>query len=480
MDPEAKYISTVPSARRTARLPFLEASHKSRPSVAKVPPLVTARSLPAIFSAASYSTPSSESVPAEPLRAYPNASLSSPRHTPLLVAFQNLRGTKSAHRNELQECRSGDESLLKRKAWYLSLENLSGIGQNNRLTSNVGVKSAVSNKSPLRHTFRPQSIETGSQPGTNSPENVAPVFESAAEKAHLPSEPVPGEGRDGNSSAPEHGLLSTPGSPYYAPLEQLREHKSFEESAADRWNESPSIVASDSPFPALGDQSSIKSVFRNAPASLKYPPLSTHRTSSELRNDSFLLVETSFLDDESDHDPQGRERSIASSEDLHEIFSPGVAASTIQTDAMSPCDLSQPISPLRSDFGEALLDLRDEHHSEIVSKNLSSDFDQLYLHPTYESSSPSQPAPCRGSGGFEGYSLPEEEQTSVLTLRILPSSTLTSPSGDSPFSQQGSKDIVHSWNDGSEHRITSPEQRINMTALDELVEDLGYLGEMIV
>ena len=483
MDPEAKYIGPVPSVRRKVRDPFLEASSKiSRSFASKPSPLITARSLPAMFSAASNNIASLGNPSTELFQAYTSASLSSCSNTPLLVAFQKLRGTKSADRSDQQALKNRNGPLLNGEVRNLSMESLSEFGRNVGHTSDIGTKPVVSSRSPLRHTFRPQSIESEAEAGAYAAGYEAPVVStaeaqigSAAGKVHLPLEDVPTKGSGSNSYALVHELSSTPDSPYYTSLEQLREHKSFfEEIVADCWNQPLTTGAIDGPDPTSNDESSIHPALRHGREFVDVPSLPRHGTLSELRNNSFLPSETSFLDDGSDCGPYSQERSLASSDDIQEIFSPGLAASTIQTDAMSPCHLSQPISPLRSDFGEALSDLRNDHHSQTCSMNLAGDFDKLYLHPTCEPSSITQPTPQRSSGGFEGYSLREEEQSSVLTLRNLPASTSKSPSGESPFSHQGSQDLVHSWNDGSEHRLD------NMTALDELVEDLGYLGEMIV
>ena len=487
MDPQAKYVSPVPSVRRKAKVPFLETSEISVPSVTKPSPLLTVRSLHAMSSTAPNSESLLESAPAEPFPKYTSASLPAPEHIPVVAAFQRLRGTKSADRIELLGLRHRNQSLLKSKVRNVLTESLSGLGRSNGHTSGSGAKPVISNKSPLRHTVRTQSVEDGTRVGAHSANNIGLVISGmkaqvrSASGVFSPVEIFSTKGSGDNSGVSEHELPAVPDSPYYTPLEQLRENKSFfEENATDRWNSCLSAIAMDCPDPVSDDQCSIHPVFRHAPDLLDVRPLPTHRTSLELRNNSFLPSETSFLDDNSDYEACNQEKSIASSEDIHEIFSPYLAASTVQTDTMSPYRLSQSISPLRSDFGEALLDLRDEQNLETSLKNTHEGFEKFRLPPLFEEFSRSQQTSYRSSSGFEGYSLPEEEQSSVLTLRNLPSSRLDDPSRDLPFSRQGSKDLVRSWNDGSEHRINGSQHRNNMTALDELVEDLGYLGEMIV
>lgn len=70
--------------------------------------------------------------------------------------------------------------------------------------------------------------------------------------------------------------------------------------------------------------------------------------------------------------------------------------------------------------------------------------------------------------GFQGYSLPEAEYASVLTLK--PPPTLELPDFRSPFDQHVGRSRVQTWNDGSED---------HMSALSQLVNDHGYLGGII-
>lgn len=150
-------------------------------------------------------------------------------------------------------------------------------------------------------------------------------------------------------------------------------------------------------------------------------------------------------------------------------FSPCLASNTTHSGLMSPCHLSQPETPVMSEFGDELLPaLRD--------------FDSLDLDLSARPSSSTGPPkislpqqsdtqdPHATLGGFQGYTL--HDRASVLTIRKLPSLTLEKTDATSPFAQQGSRqDLVHSWNDGSER---------HMSALGELVDDLGYLGHLII
>lgn len=161
-------------------------------------------------------------------------------------------------------------------------------------------------------------------------------------------------------------------------------------------------------------------------------------------------------------------------------FSPCLASNTTLSGPMSPCHSSQPETPVMSEFEDDFLPpLRDSESLAQMGRRTSSDLDFLLAKPSSRAA-PQHLLQQQGGdaqkshaawGGFEGYSLPDHVQGSALTIRKLPSVTVMKTDGASPFTQQDSKqDLVHSWNDGSEHRVT---------ALGELVDDLGYLGKMI-
>lgn len=150
-----------------------------------------------------------------------------------------------------------------------------------------------------------------------------------------------------------------------------------------------------------------------------------------------------------------------SSYTTNNIFSPGLASSSVYTGGMSPFHLSQPGTPSISDFGE-----------DVLGGGQSSDTNYCDLPETQGPWDTSTSGlSTRIYAGFQEYSLSETDQASVLTVRKNPNDRLESCDFGNPYGQHGSKDLVHSWNDGSEHR---------MTALEELVDDLGYLGELII
>jgi hypothetical protein len=114
--------------------------------------------------------------------------------------------------------------------------------------------------------------------------------------------------------------------------------------------------------------------------------------------------------------------------------------------------LSQPDTPQTMEFSEYL---KDERRLEAT--------DDFQYTESNESAT--------NVNGFLGYQLPEAEHASVLTLKDLPPAhSKQCDSGSSPFEQINGKDLVEKWNEGVEH---------NKTDLEELFNDLGYLGNMI-
>ena len=159
-------------------------------------------------------------------------------------------------------------------------------------------------------------------------------------------------------------------------------------------------------------------------------------------------------------------------------FSPYLASTTTHSGP-----ISQPETPDMSDFGDDLLPpLRDPEPHARMDEMTGSGLESLSARPASRAGPPML-SRLQGKdtqishatfGGFQGYSLSQHDHASVLTIRKLPSLTSpnSKPDSASPFTQQQSKqDLVHSWNDGSEH---------HMTALGELVDDLGYLGRVII
>ncbi|KAI4243148.1 MAG: hypothetical protein L6R42_010837 [Xanthoria sp. 1 TBL-2021] len=134
---------------------------------------------------------------------------------------------------------------------------------------------------------------------------------------------------------------------------------------------------------------------------------------------------------------------------------------------LSPHYLSQPESPSVRDFEEAW---ESEDQSRLASQSTPRESPPLLGKTTFGEDFQLLPMLQLPSPGFQGYSLPEAEHASTLTLRKLPSNTFTASQQRSPSSH--SHRLVQSWNDGSNQQ--------HLTALDELVDDLGHLGQIII
>ncbi|KAL9598542.1 MAG: hypothetical protein Q9219_004444 [cf. Caloplaca sp. 3 TL-2023] len=131
---------------------------------------------------------------------------------------------------------------------------------------------------------------------------------------------------------------------------------------------------------------------------------------------------------------------------------------------LSPRYSSQPESPSLRDFDEAS---DSESQPESESQGYTFDKSPAAGYMVDNEGSNMVRTPQLPNSGFQGYVLQETEHASTLTLRK-PGSVIFSTTEE--LSENDC--MIQSWNDGSTH---GP-----VTALDELVDDLGYLGQFIV
>ncbi|MCJ1250778.1 hypothetical protein MMC30_008006 [Trapelia coarctata] len=143
--------------------------------------------------------------------------------------------------------------------------------------------------------------------------------------------------------------------------------------------------------------------------------------------------------------------SVYSSVRSSQVISPSLTFSTALTGYMSPVHLGQPSTPMIDEFEESFFDLKLD---SLLARCDEQPEDEAITHRA-------------NNRGFPGYNLPDVENLSALTLRNLQSTTPK----DSPSKKKSSHDLVSSWNDG----LTAPE-----TGQEELLDELGYLGEVIV
>ncbi|MCJ1369256.1 hypothetical protein MMC20_000466 [Loxospora ochrophaea] len=147
-----------------------------------------------------------------------------------------------------------------------------------------------------------------------------------------------------------------------------------------------------------------------------------------------------------------------------DIFSPSSSSATAYSNCMSPFHLSQPETPTTGEFEEYSLGFS---LGKITTSLLPTcEEDDAGLQDLPSGRAQSNTAHLNISG-FQGYTQPKEEYGSALTLRNLsPKSSRGEPSLD----QKSGQNLVESWNDGVEDRIA---------AMDDLLDDLSYLGGMI-
>lgn len=164
--------------------------------------------------------------------------------------------------------------------------------------------------------------------------------------------------------------------------------------------------------------------------------------------------------------------SLTSPDIIDDHTSPSLTSATdTSNDPLSPYRLSfhfdTPSSPeLDGTTNTTPHEYRTSTYSHLTSRPV----DVADNHPTFD------PLPDldHNAPTFQAYSLPALHHASDLAPRKLPmprgalSAAPPQPALDSPDRSPG---LVQSWNDGSAHRLT---------ATEELLDDLAYLGDMIV
>ena len=163
-----------------------------------------------------------------------------------------------------------------------------------------------------------------------------------------------------------------------------------------------------------------------------------------------MHIDNDSIDDTRWHNSSSVYSSVRSSQ----MISPSLTCSTAWTGYMSPVHLGQPSTPQIKDL--------EEPNFESIEPSGSSQPSWL-SHEDHELRSGTE---SPGACGFSGYSLPEAEYTSALTLCNLTPATLQSSNANSPFRQGIGHEHVESWNDGA--------------LFEDVLHDLSYLGGVIV
>lgn len=260
-------------------------------------------------------------------------------------------------------------------------------------------------------------------------------------------------------------------SSYYAPTEQLGDTLSYCASAA----------AEKSNVMALSDHLGRLDLAPDVSRATKQPTKVPCDNQTNSPNAIQLTDPRDIFEPNSNSPKNGYPDSLASYA-TSANFSPCLGSNTTQSGVISPCHLSQPETPVMSDYGDELPPfLHDSESLAQMGRSTSSEIDLPLTEPFSRARPPNLPRPQQEDdmqtlhatwGGFQGYSLRDHDNASVNTIRKIPSFTLNTKDAASPFTPQSSKqELVHSWDKVSEH---------HMTALGELVEDLGYLGKVII
>ena len=146
---------------------------------------------------------------------------------------------------------------------------------------------------------------------------------------------------------------------------------------------------------------------------------------------------------------------------------PGLASSSIGADAISPLHLPQPETPSISEFGEDLLDTK-------IFSDFESPANTPHLEESLKLSLDHRDIVLGGQGtlalSIQNYNLPESDEES-LKLRKVRSVPFRPGSGTLSLHDQAGTDLVQPWRNGAEHQSIP---------LDELVDELAYLGDLII
>ena len=97
--------------------------------------------------------------------------------------------------------------------------------------------------------------------------------------------------------------------------------------------------------------------------------------------------------------------------------------------------------------------------------------DASIAYTVYQPTETSQTGLPLSSPHFSGYSPSEADHGSMLTIKEPHRTSFEPPGFRSPLQQNNSQIRVEAWNDGTKHPAT---------ALEELIDDLGYLGKLII
>jgi hypothetical protein len=130
----------------------------------------------------------------------------------------------------------------------------------------------------------------------------------------------------------------------------------------------------------------------------------------------------------------------------------------------SPCELS---TPFGSDIAEGeLADMHDKCRQPTDDEDQEYSFGGLRI----DTGDSKRKAACFGFPTFQGYSLPEEENGSQDTLRKTATLGVIQEASRATFGPSANGKFLHSLGDSEQ----------GLSTLEELLNDLGYLGDSIL
>ena len=152
------------------------------------------------------------------------------------------------------------------------------------------------------------------------------------------------------------------------------------------------------------------------------------------------------------------------------FYSPGLGVITSRSGSSSPSYLSEPESPIPPNLDRQQISTKDGSLPGGAPED--HDYPPWHTHTMTDgryddARSLDKPSP---QPFFAGYSLPQSEHASASTIKqpqLNPFQNLNS----NPF---------HNSNDGNNIQVLDNSPTFRMTALEELVDDLGYLGQAII
>lgn len=402
LDPQAKYFKLQPSVRSASLAPSQTCLGSFPPLVAPVEfptPTRTPRKVKPTYQKKKISASKST------LIQKPKSS-SSPTKRFLFATFYSMRATRSA------ELVGPDPESSERASAPIPIPTTSEAksirnGSFGSVTNNIDVTSEDYLQPVITNAVLHNNI-------MQSPDDRKPTLPVLGEvTVHEPLSPyslgpAEDEAPPRIPSRNESKAVSTPF--FQATLRQLRGLIGFSNDSSSRRQSTPDATSKSMSNPISGQ-----------------PDFSGIQI-GQGEHDEFLRIEDVYSGSQNSADS-------ASSYTTNNLFSPGLAPSSVYTDGMSPCHLSPAGTPDKSEHGHGLL----------------------------ESSRPV-------SNYTETHEILSTDVIETLRESLAAANIQDKPYPGSSLHRQGSRALVTSWINGSEHLITG---------LGDLLDDLGYLGDLI-